>query len=166
MSIANKSAAVTREEWDWYQNNIVPQMRNQLGRVADPSEGVAQAQSDATKSYDISRNRTNLNLSRYGIGMTGDQQKAYNRNMALGMGGAVANAGNQQRLGNVDRRVSQLGNLMATTQGLSTSAQKGLGQATALESGREANNQALAAQKKQSRNNMIGTIGGALLSFI
>ena len=160
MSIA---ADVTREEWDWYVDKIVPQIDKQLAEVADLETGVSKAQQDATLGFTNQRGRDALTMSRYGISRTADQQSAYDRQMALGQTGAQANAANTQRLGNVDRRTQQLGNLLATVQGLSTSAQEGLGQYSNLQNQREANNAALAAQRTASRNQMIGQMGNAAM---
>jgi len=166
MSSADSIAAgVTREEWDWYQKNIVPMMQEQITNLSATSSIGANV-ADTQQAMTTAKESQARNLARYGGQLSSSQQTALTRAQSLGQSANMAGAANNTRLGLIDRKTQGLGNMLATIQGVSASAQSGLNNAASMAAQREGNNAALKAQQKAQNMQMLGTLGAAAIMFL
>lgn len=105
---ADRLGAITKAQWEDYQTRFVP-IENQLMNMttynnpALAGQEIGKAQSQTARSYDNFAQAPAIQLNRYGMTETADQQATSNRLNGLGKTGAVVDAANNIRLKLVER---------------------------------------------------------------
>ncbi len=107
-SAADRVGAVTKSQWTDYQTRFIP-LENQLMNMttynnpALAGQEIGKAETDTGKTYDNIAGSSAIQLGRYGMSMSADQQASSDRLNALGKSGAVVDAANNIRLKLVER---------------------------------------------------------------
>jgi len=100
--------AVTKAQWADYQTRFVPIENQLMNMTTYNNPGLAtteinRAETDAGATYDNISNSPAIQLGRYGMGMTADQQQSSDRLNNIGKAGSVVDAANNIRLKLVER---------------------------------------------------------------
>jgi hypothetical protein len=105
---ASRLGAIDKAQWTDYQKRFVP-IENQLMQMTtynNPNlagEEITKAKTDTGDYYDNITGSSAIQMGRYGMSLTGDQQQSSDRLNALGRSGAVVDAANNIRLKLVER---------------------------------------------------------------
>ena len=105
---AGRLGAVTKAQWLDYQTRFVP-IENQLMQQTtydNPSlagQEIGKAETDTSGTYDNIAGSQAIQLGRYGMNLSPDQQASSDRLNSLGRTGAVVDAANNIRLKLVER---------------------------------------------------------------
>jgi hypothetical protein len=107
-SADGRMAEVTLSQWADYQSRFVP-IENQLMNMTTynnpelAGQEIGRAQADTGNAYDNIAGSSAVQLGRYGMSRTSDQQASNNRLTSLGRSGAVVDAANNIRLKLIER---------------------------------------------------------------
>lgn len=107
-SASDRLGAINKAQWEHYKTKFVPiedRLMNMTtyGNPALAKQEIYSAQADAGATYDNIAGASAVQLGRYGMTRTADQQASSDRLNALGRSGAVVDAANNIRLKLVER---------------------------------------------------------------
>ncbi|WP_019558466.1 hypothetical protein [Thioalkalivibrio sp. ALE12] len=111
-------AQVHRGMWEDYQRRFIPAENALMASVGNHGQALEQVGRSVDQQYATQAREHQRGLSGFGIGMTPDQQQAFDRSQAVNHASAKAGAMNTARMGLQDR------DLAAMAGGLSTLAQQ------------------------------------------
>ena len=158
-------AALTRAQWRMFEDQFRGYEDQALERGMDrgrASRAATQAETDVADAFDATGGMASRRLSRYGQGLSAEEERAANRNRTLAQAATATAAGNtarRQTREHQDALISDLGNL---GQGISSSATQDLGAAGGMAAGRrQAHQQAQAAQPSTAQRTIGGAASGA-----
>lgn len=105
---ATRQGAITKMQWADYQTRFVP-IENQLMNMTTynnpelAGQEIGKAQADTAGTYDNIAGSQAIQMGRYGMSLSPDQQASSDRINSLGKSGAVVDAANNIRLKLVER---------------------------------------------------------------
>lgn len=105
---ADRLGAITKGRWEDYKNRFVPiedllMQQTTYGNPALAAQEIGRAEADTGRTFDSLAGSSAIQLGRYGMSMTADQQASSDRINSLSRTGAVIDAANNIRLKLVER---------------------------------------------------------------
>jgi len=158
---ADKAAAyVTRAEWTEYQDRYIPNEQAALKEImrTDFSAEMNQAENVANTQTAVAQGTLGRRLSDSGITLNDRQKESIARRQSIGASTNVAAARNTTGRNMKLRNLNALGEMVGIGRGIATTAQKGLAQASGLQTNRQASDAAISAQNRATTIGALGTV--------
>jgi len=165
----DKSAAVSREMYDYYKTNFAPLEDQVISEMNNPNlipNAVNAARGITTRAVDASNNASDVGLSRYGVNRNKGRDTSIRRGRNLNKGLSLVTASNEARRATDDYKTKVLEGVGSLGRQTAGDAVQGFGLAANLESRRNNTNRQIAAQNEQATYGSIGTGVGIAATFI
>lgn len=155
-------AQVSEQERRYYQDSFRPLNRELIDDVGSTAL-VDTARETAGRQYDAAQARNRRQLSRFGYSGNALDRKVQERVVEHGSGLNFDNLVNTSRLQQYDRNVGLRNELINISRGIAKDVMGNLGDAAAMQSGREAMNEQINAQNKAQKYNTLGTLASTAM---
>ena len=166
-ALDRESAGLIREQWDQYKEMYTPIMGTLNARLGDKDAANRQAEVSRGRGLaagTAAKGQALRDVSRYGIGMTGNQRDQFHNTMDLSATAGGVQGSNRARESMYDHRLAVMSDMAAAGHGVQGSAMSGLRTATAnaqATAGQLAGQVQSAQAAKAARNSQMA---GAALS--
>lgn len=159
--------AVTRAQWEDFQNRYIPIENEVIDKVTADIEPEADRAGDfVRRAADNARDQRTRQLSRLGVNLTERQRVGLARRREIQNTLDTATAENTTRRSLRDRNLNALAGLIGTGKGIAGGANQGLSAAADMAAQREAQGRANKARHKQQNMQLAGLAAGAMLMMM
>lgn len=165
---ADEAAAMSRAQYDDYNNRFVPIENEILGSIGDTEQQARDAAAAGVRSdqaFDVSSGVLGRNLGRLQVTPTAEVKQASDRKISLGRAIANVDAQNRTKMSAEDRDLSLAGGMIPVGRSLSMASQGNLQNVAQLEGARNNANSAADASDRAGKMQLAATVGMAAIIF-
>lgn len=164
----NTEAAITREQYQYFQDNFRPIEDEVLSRALDPSVAGVRGQkaADAVRDrFAAQEGQWERRASRFGVTPTQDQKMVAERLRGLRKASSMVGAENSARANTRDQSLESLGAILNIGKGIQSGALRSAGSAASMARSRDQFNRDAAAAHEQDQWNTAATAVGLAAAF-